>query len=85
LFSRGAPLLATRNYALSGIVDRIGAGDAFAAGLLHGLGQAWPDQRALDFALAAACAKHAIRGDFNLAAMADIEAILAGEAADVRR
>ena len=85
LFSRGAPPLAARTYTLSGIVDRIGAGDAFAAGLLHGLGQAWPDQRALDFALAAACAKHTIRGDFNLATLADIEAILAGEAADVRR
>jgi len=85
LFSRGAPPLTSPAYTLSGIVDRIGAGDAFAAGLLHGLGQAWPDQRALDFALAAACAKHTIRGDFNLATAEDIEAILAGGAVDVRR
>ena len=85
LFSRNTPPLASRTYTLSGIVDRIGAGDAFAAGMLHGLGQSWPDQRALDFALAAACAKHTIRGDFNLATLGDIEAILADEAADVRR
>jgi 2-dehydro-3-deoxygluconokinase len=85
LFTRTAPPLASRTYQLSGIVDRIGAGDAFAAGLLHGLLRGWPDQRALDFALAAACAKHTIRGDFNLATLDDIEAILSGEAADVRR
>ena len=43
------------------------------------------DQPALDFALAAACAKHAIRGDFSLASVRDVEAILAGEGLDVRR
>ncbi|HLY77821.1 MAG TPA: sugar kinase [Caulobacteraceae bacterium] len=85
LFARGAPPLSSRSYSLNTVVDRIGAGDAFAAGMLHGLGQAWQDQRALDFALAAACAKHTIRGDFNLATAADIEAILAGDAPDVRR
>jgi 2-dehydro-3-deoxygluconokinase len=85
LFARGATPLASRAYALTGIVDRIGAGDAFASGLLYGLGQAWPDQRALDFAVAAACAKHTIRGDFNLASVEDIETILADEVRDIRR
>jgi 2-dehydro-3-deoxygluconokinase len=85
LFARGAAPLASRTYTLSGIVDRIGAGDAFASGLLHGLGQAWPNQRALDFAVAAACAKHTIRGDFNLASAEDIESILAEEVRDIRR
>ena len=85
LFARGAAPLASRTYAMTGIVDRIGTGDAFASGLLHGLGQAWPDRRALDFAVAAACAKHSIRGDFNLADAADIESILAGDVRDIRR
>jgi 2-dehydro-3-deoxygluconokinase len=53
--------------------------------LLHGLGQDWPDQHRLDFALAAACAKHTIRGDFNLATAEDIESLLADERRDVRR
>ncbi len=85
LFLRGQSPLASRTYAVTGIVDRIGAGDAFAAGLLHGLGQSWPDQRAVDFATAAACAKHSLRGDFNLASADDIEAILADERRDIRR
>jgi 2-dehydro-3-deoxygluconokinase len=85
LFTRAGPPLASRSYALAGIVDRIGAGDAFASGFLHGLLAAMTDQAALDFAVAAACAKHSIYGDFNLAGVRDIEAILAGAALDVRR
>ena len=85
LFARNAPPLASRTYAVSAIVDRIGAGDAFAAGLLHGLLHGESDQAALDFAVAAACAKHGIRGDFNLATPEEIASILSGEVMDVRR
>lgn len=70
---------------VSGIVDRIGAGDAFAAGLLHGLATGAPDQSALDFALAAACIKHTIPGDFCLASERDIQLFMAGGTSDVRR
>jgi 2-dehydro-3-deoxygluconokinase len=70
---------------VSGIVDRIGAGDAFAAGLLHGLATGAPDQGALDFALAAACIKHTIPGDFCLASEHDIQLFMAGGTSDVRR
>ncbi|HUO92452.1 MAG TPA: sugar kinase [Rhizomicrobium sp.] len=70
---------------LTGIVDRIGAGDAFAAGLLHGLRRGFDDQTALDFAKAAACLKHGIPGDFNLASEADVKALLAQEGLDIRR
>lgn len=52
---------------MTGVVDRVGAGDAFAAGLLHGLRRARDDQDALDFSLAAAALKHTVPGDFNLA------------------
>jgi sugar/nucleoside kinase (ribokinase family) len=51
----------TANNAITGIVDRIGGGDAFAAGLLHGLANGADDQNMLDFAVAAACLKHTFR------------------------
>jgi 2-dehydro-3-deoxygluconokinase len=76
--------IATRTYELSGIVDRIGTGDAFAAGVLHGVENGWPDQQALDFGLAAATLKHAIAGDFNLASEEQVHAVCTG-ALDVRR
>jgi 2-dehydro-3-deoxygluconokinase len=69
---------------IGGIVDRIGGGDAFAAGLIHGLRTQMAPQAALDFALAAAALKHSIPGDFNLVDLADVEALIAG-GGDVRR
>ena len=61
------------------IVDRIGAGDAFAAALIHGLLASMPDEDALAFAIAASCLKHSIPGDFNLATEKDIRALLKGD------
>ncbi len=61
------------------IVDRIGAGDAFAAGLIHALRTGADNPAAIRFALGAACIKHTIAGDFNLASIADIEAFLAAD------
>ncbi len=55
------------------IVDRIGTGDAFAAGFLQALLGGASELSALAFALAAGCIKHTIQGDFNLASSADIE------------
>jgi 2-dehydro-3-deoxygluconokinase len=69
---------------VAGIVDRIGGGDAFAAGLIHGLRTAMEPQAVLDFALAAGALKHSIPGDFNLVSVAEVEALLAG-GGDVRR
>jgi 2-dehydro-3-deoxygluconokinase len=63
------------------MVDRIGAGDAFAAGLLYGLRTYGADEhaRALEFATAASCLKHTIPGDVNRARAAEVEALLAGD------
>jgi 2-dehydro-3-deoxygluconokinase len=72
------------SYRLTGIVDRIGTGDAFAAGVLHGLQSGMAPEDVAGFALAAAAMKHAISGDFNLARADQIEAVRAG-AHDVRR
>ncbi|WP_135212947.1 sugar kinase [Vitreimonas flagellata] len=75
----------TKNNEITGIVDRIGGGDAFAAGLLHGLANGADDQNMLDFAVAAACLKHTIAGDFNLASEADVIFHLSASGSDVRR
>jgi 2-dehydro-3-deoxygluconokinase len=69
----------TPTYNIADIVDRVGTGDAIAAGLIYGLNQHGDDpQRALDFAVAASALKHSIFGDFNLATAAVIEALAAG-------
>lgn len=84
LFRRGEAEVTTGPLSLSGVVDRIGGGDAFAAGLLYGLHTGAADRRALDLALAAAAFKHSVPGDFNLATAEDLDTILSG-ALDVRR
>jgi 2-dehydro-3-deoxygluconokinase len=78
-------VLTTRTHRLTGIVDRIGSGDAFAAGLLHGLITGLHQPAALDFAVAAACLKHSIAGDANLARAADMLAFLEQDGIDVQR
>ena len=68
-------------YDILPVVDRVGAGDAFAAGLIHGLRKFKDDsQSALNFATAAACLKHSIPGDFNAINLAEVEALMAGDA-----
>jgi len=61
------------------VVDRIGTGDAFAAGLIHGLAVFKTDAEALAFAVAASALKHSIAGDFNLAGEKDILALVRGD------
>ncbi|HYC02167.1 MAG TPA: sugar kinase [Azospirillaceae bacterium] len=75
----------TRPYAMNGIIDRIGGGDAFAAGLLHGLIRGMGEQAALEFAVAAGVIKHSIPGDANLAGEDDIRALVEGGGLDVKR
>ena len=69
---------------LTGIVDRIGAGDAFAAGVLHALLNDSGGETAAQYGLALACLKHGLPGDSCMFTQADIEAFLSGER-DVRR
>jgi len=70
---------------LAGIVDRIGGGDAFAAGVLHGVVRGWDAEKTLRFGQAAACLKHSIPGDFIRASSADVLALMKDTALDVRR
>ena len=67
-------------YNITHIVDRVGGGDAFMAGLIYGLRTYAADyQRALNFAVAASCLKHSIFGDFNQVSVTEVEAIMGGE------
>lgn len=73
------------SYTLSPIVDRIGTGDAFAAGVLHGLMERLPDAEALHLGLAAACLKHSIPGDVGRASPGDLRDFVAARGFGVRR
>jgi 2-dehydro-3-deoxygluconokinase len=61
------------------IVDRVGTGDAFSAGLIYKFLKGKTDQEALDFGVAAACLKHSICGDFNLVSVDEVERMAGGE------
>jgi len=73
----GKSLLTGPRYDISSIVERVGTGDAFCAGLIYGLSTGMTDQNALDFAVAASCLKHSIPGDVNRATLFEIEHFLA--------
>ena len=67
-----------RSYRIAPIVDRVGAGDAFAAGLIFALLDGRSPEAALEFAVAASCLKHSIRGDVNLVSVAEVDALAGG-------
>jgi 2-dehydro-3-deoxygluconokinase len=71
--------------ALPGVIDRIGGGDAFAAGFLFGITKALDPAEALSFALYSAGAKHGQVGDANHASEAEIRALMTGGKLDVKR
>ncbi len=67
-------------YQITHIVDRVGGGDSFMAGLIYGL-ITWPDdqQKALEFAVAASCLKHTIYGDFNRVTVEEVMKLMQGD------
>ncbi|NOZ49691.1 MAG: sugar kinase [Chloroflexi bacterium] len=68
-------------YEITHIVDRVGGGDSFVAGLIYGLLSYGDDkQQALNFAVAASALKHTIFGDFNLVSVAEVEKLMGGDA-----
>lgn len=76
----GAGHYTSRTYEIHPVVDRVGGGDSFTAGLIYGLVHDLDHQTCVDFAAAASCLKHSIPGDFNLVSLEEIEALLAGDA-----
>ncbi len=71
--------LVSRKYDIKDIVDRIGAGDTFAAGLIYGLNTFDNDKEALEFAAAASCLAHSIRGDLPLISVVEAERLAGGD------
>jgi len=71
----GNQFLQSRRYAIR-IVDRVGGGDSFAAGLIYGMATGKTDADALEFAVAASCLKHSIPGDINVCTVAEVEALI---------
>ncbi|MDC8015926.1 sugar kinase [Tahibacter soli] len=84
LFTRDARFHAPA-VTLEAIVDRIGGGDAFAAGVLHGRLSGWNDADSLAFGLAAGCLKHSVPGDFLALDAARVQALVGEARYDVRR
>ncbi|MCZ9894025.1 PfkB family carbohydrate kinase [Brachyspira hyodysenteriae] len=63
------------------IVDRVGGGDSFAAGLyIYSLLNGKDDREALEFASAASCLKHSIDGDFNVVSVDEVMTVYNGDA-----
>ena len=74
----------SRTHELRGIVERIGSGDAFAAGMLYGVHCGFDLQHVVQFAAAAASMKHSLATDYSQATAEELEALLRGGAALVR-
>lgn len=72
----GKQFLVSRRYEITHIVDRVGGGDSFAAGLIHGLSQSRSHAEALEFAVAASCLKHSIPGDFCRFSESEVNALI---------
>ena len=69
----------SKKYHVTPIVDRVGGGDSFAAGLICGLCDKKDFKSALEFAVAASALKHTIPGDFNLVTREDVESLAGGD------
>mgnify|MGYP002571354832 FL=1 len=69
----------SKYYLISDIVDRIGGGDSFAAGLIYGLHQMKDCRQALEFAVAASCLKHTIPGDYNRVTVENVKKLMEGD------
>ena len=73
----GVEFRETEDIDITHVVDRIGTGDAFAAGLIYGL-QQYDDYKAMEFASAACALKHTYEGDVNFATVTEVNNIIAG-------
>jgi 2-dehydro-3-deoxygluconokinase len=76
----GQEFFTSTKYDLTHIVDRVGGGDSFAAGLIYGLATGLGDEEALNFAVAASALKHTIPGDLNLVTLSEVQHLVSGNA-----
>lgn len=75
----GSEFYESKRYDILPIVDRVGGGDSFSGGLIHGLLTKDTQGEALEFAVAASALKHTIDGDFNMVSAAEVEALAGGD------
>ena len=76
----GEKLFEAPEYQITHIIDRVGGGDSFMAGIIYGmLNYPGDDQKTLNFAVAASCLKHTIQGDFNLVSVSEAEQLMKGD------
>ena len=78
LWYDGNEMFVSKKYDMQ-IVDRVGGGDSFAAGLIYGVTEGMEKQRTLEFAVAASCLKHSVEGDFNMVSVKEVEALAGGD------
>ena len=76
----GKELIESRRYDITDIVDRVGGGDSFMGGLIFGLLHYKDDCKALEFATAASCLKHTLKGDYNWVTVQEVENLMGGDA-----
>lgn len=69
----------SKEYHFDYIVDRVGGGDSFGAGLIYSLKHGFDAQRAIEFAVGASALKHSIEGDFNRITLKEVEKLLSGD------
>jgi 2-dehydro-3-deoxygluconokinase len=72
--------LISKKYEIHNIVDRVGGGDTFAAGLIYGFNNLESDREALEFAVAASCLMHSIPGDLPLLSVEEVKSLAGGAA-----
>jgi len=70
--------LISKKYEIHNIVDRVGGGDTFAAGLIYGFNDLHNDRDALEFAVAASCLMHSIPGDLPLLSVEEVKSLAGG-------
>jgi len=76
----GTTMFESPQYQITDIVDRVGGGDSFMGGLIYGLLEyEGDDQKALNFAVAASCLKHTIKGDANLSTIEEVKKLMTGD------
>jgi 2-dehydro-3-deoxygluconokinase len=78
LYEGGVPYF-SKKYPVH-IVDRVGGGDSFAAGLIYGALQGYAPQETVEFAAAASCLKHSVEGDFNQVSVEEAAKLAGGDA-----
>lgn len=78
-FNDRSQFLLSRHFEITNVVDRVGSGDSFAAGLIYGLQRFSSRQEALEFAVALSCLKHSIPGDFSRSTLDEVQALLKGD------